>query len=70
MKSKQRNKAECPAKSFLLIPELEVAKSAVLGTLSCPDAQIGYRHAIDELVDWYCSDPRLAFNKTVVVRYL
>jgi hypothetical protein len=29
----------------------------------------GYRHAIDEFVDWYCSEPRLAFSKTVVVRY-
>ena len=29
----------------------------------------GYRHAIDEFVDWYCSEPRLAFNKTVVDRY-
>ncbi len=29
----------------------------------------GYRHAIDEFVDWYCSEPRLSFSKTVVVRY-
>src|SRR5437867_9345289 len=33
------------------------------------DAQRGYRHAIDEFVDWYCSEPRLSFSKTVVVRY-
>ncbi len=25
--------------------------------------QRGYRHAIDEFVDWYCSEPRLAFNR-------
>ena len=24
---------------------------------------------IDEFVDWYCSEPRLSFSKTVVVRY-
>jgi site-specific recombinase XerD len=53
----------------LRLPDLEVAKSAVLSSLSCPDAQRGYRHAIDEFVDWYCSEPRLAFNKMVVVRY-
>jgi hypothetical protein len=47
----------------------EVAKSAVVNSLSCPDAQRGYRHAIDEFVDWYCSEPRLSFSKTVVVRY-
>ena len=29
----------------------------------------GYRHAIDEFVDWYCSEPRLSFSKAVVVRY-
>lgn len=25
--------------------------------------------AIDDLIAWYCSEPRLAFNKTVVLRY-
>ena len=25
--------------------------------------------AIDEFVDWYCSEPRLAFNRIVVLRY-
>lgn len=25
--------------------------------------------AIGELIEWYCSEPRLAFNKTVVTRY-
>ena len=29
----------------------------------------GYGHAIDEFVDWYCSEPRLAFNRIVVLRY-
>jgi site-specific recombinase XerD len=57
------------AKAVLRLPDLEVAKSAVLNSLSCPDAQRGYRHAIDEFVEWYCSEPRLSFSKTVVVRY-
>ena len=56
-------------KTVLRLPDLEIAKSAVLNSLSCPDAQRGYRHAIDEFVDWYCSEPRLSFSKTVVVRY-
>jgi site-specific recombinase XerD len=56
-------------KTVLRLPDLEVAKSAVLNNLSCPDAQRGYRHAIDEFVEWYCSEPRLSFSKTVVVRY-
>ncbi len=28
-----------------------------------------YRFAIDDFIAWYCSEPRLAFNKTVVLRY-
>jgi hypothetical protein len=30
---------------------------------------VAIQHAIDEFVAWYCSEPRLAFNKTVVLRY-
>jgi site-specific recombinase XerD len=70
MKRKLRRKEKRRiGKSILRLPDLEVAKSAVLNSLSCPDAQRGYRHAIDEFVDWYCSEPRLSFSKTVVVRY-
>ena len=54
---------------ILRLPDLDHAKAAVLNSLTCPDAQRGYRHAIDEFIDWYCSEPRLAFNKTVVLRY-
>jgi site-specific recombinase XerD len=56
-------------KTILRLPDLDHAKATVLNSLTCPDAQRGYRHAIDEFVDWYCSEPRLAFNKTVVLRY-
>src|SRR5881628_2459364 len=56
-------------KSVLRLPDLEHAKAAVLNSLTSPDAQRGYRHAIDEFVDWYCSEPRLAFNRIVVLRY-
>ena len=33
------------------------------------DTQRGYWHAIEEFVEWYCSEPRLSFSKTVVLRY-
>ena len=56
-------------KSVLRLLDLEHAKSALLNSLTSPDAQRGYRHAIDEFVDWYCSEPRLAFNRKVVLRY-
>ena len=29
----------------------------------------GYKHALDEFIEWYCPEPRLSFNKTVVTRY-
>src|SRR3954471_11877738 len=44
-------------KSVLRLPDLEHAKSAVLNSLNSADAKRGYRHAIDEFVDWYCSEP-------------
>src|ERR1044072_1464033 len=57
-------------KAVLRLPDLDQAKSAVLNSLTSADAQRGYRHAIDEFVDWYCSEPRLSFNRAaVVLRY-
>ena len=41
----------------------------MLLSLRSPESQRGYRHAIDEFIGWYCSEPRLSFNKTVVTRY-
>src|ERR1700686_4167541 len=52
-------------KSILRLPDLEHAKAAVLNSLNSVDAKRGYRHAIDEFVDWYCSEPRFAFNRIV-----
>src|SRR3981081_349339 len=56
-------------KSVLRLPDLEHAKASVLNSLTHLGAQRGYRHAIDEFVDWYCSEPRLALNRIVVLRY-
>ena len=56
-------------KRILRLPDLDHSKTAVLNTLSSPDSQRAYRFAIDDFVAWYCSEPRLAFNKTVVLRY-
>jgi hypothetical protein len=62
-------KQRTTTKSVLRLPDLEHAKAAVLNSLTSLDAQRGYRHAIDEFVDWYCSEPRLALNRIVVLRY-
>src|SRR5215472_16149457 len=56
-------------KTVLRLPDLDQAKSAVLNSLTSADAQRGYRHAIDQFVTWYCSEPRLSFCRTVVLRY-
>jgi hypothetical protein len=50
-------------------PDLDHAKSSVLNTLGSPESQRAYRFAIDDFIAWYCSEPRIAFNKTVVLRY-
>jgi site-specific recombinase XerD len=67
-KQARQGNARVP-KAVLRLPDLDLAKSAVLTSLSSPDAQRGYRHAIEEFIDWYCSEPRLSFSKTVVLRY-
>src|SRR5438128_2975112 len=66
-KSKKRKPAWRRTK--LGLPDLDHAKAAVLASLHSPESQRSYRHAIDEFVGWYCSEPRLSFNKTVVTRY-
>ena len=66
-KSKSRKK-KAP-KRVLALPDLEHAKTAVLNSLTSVSGLRTYDHAIREFVVWYCSEPRLAFNRTVVLRY-
>jgi hypothetical protein len=56
-------------RSMLRLADLEQSKIAVLHSLGAASSQESYGHAIDEFIGWYCSDPRLAFNRTVVLRY-
>jgi hypothetical protein len=67
--AKKQSGKRCVPKTVLRLPDLDQAKSAVLNSLSSTDAQRGYRHAIDEFIEWYCSEPRLSFSKSVVLRY-
>ena len=66
--SKPRKKKRSP-KRVLALPDLEQSKASVLNSLSSESGRRTYDHAITEFVDWYCSEPRLAFNRTVVLRY-
>ena len=63
--SRKRKKA---LKRVLARPDLEHAKGAVLASLTSASGQRTYDHAIREFA-WYCSEPRFAFNRTVVLRY-
>src|SRR5947207_15150523 len=65
--SKSRKKRA--PKRVLALPDLEQAKPAVLNTLTSVSGQRTYDHATNDFVEWYCSEPRLAFNRTVVLRY-
>src|SRR5262245_38297090 len=56
-------------KRVLRLPDLDYAKRAVLNALGSPESTRAYEFAIDDFIAWYCSEPRLAFSKTVVLRY-
>src|SRR5215471_9872313 len=56
-------------KAILRLPDLEQSKTALLHSLGAASSQESYRHPIEEFIGWYCSEPRLAFNRTVVLRY-
>src|SRR6516164_8185125 len=64
---RSRKKKRSP-KRVLALPDLEQSKAVVLNTLTSKK-QRTYDCAITDFVDWYCSEPRLAFNRTVVLRY-
>jgi hypothetical protein len=67
--SKSKSRKKSPPKRVLALLDLEHAKTAVLNSLTSVSGQRTYDHAIREFVAWYCSEPRLAFNRTVVLRY-
>jgi site-specific recombinase XerD len=53
----------------LRLPDLDHCKLAVLNSLGSPASRRVYEYAIDQFIAWYCSEPRLAFNRIVVVSY-
>ena len=63
---------KCPPnyrRRVLRLPDLDHSKLAVLNSLTSPASRRVYEYAIDQFIAWYCSEPRLAFNRIVVVRY-
>ena len=68
-KSTTKPRRKKAPKRILALPDLEQSKAAVLNSLTSSSGQRTYDPAIQEFVTWYCSEPRLAFNRTVVLRY-
>jgi hypothetical protein len=56
-------------RTALRLPDLDHSKLAVLNSLTSLASRRVYEYAIDQFTAWYCSEPRLAFNRIVVVRY-
>ena len=56
-------------KIVLRLPDLDHAKASVLNSLSSPQSRRNYRFAMEQFIAWYCSEPRLALNRTVVLRF-
>ena len=68
MQKKRKSKRGSP-KSVLRLPDLDHSKASVLQSLGSPASKRTYGFAIDDFICWYCSEPRLAFGRTVVLRY-
>jgi site-specific recombinase XerD len=66
---RKRNRKAPRRKIVLRLPDLDQAKSAVLNSLSSPCSRRNYKFAMEQFITWYCSEPRLALNRAVVLRF-
>jgi hypothetical protein len=65
----KKTRKPVPRKIILRLPDLDHTKSSVLNSLSSPHSRRNYRFAMEQFISWYCSEPRLALNRTVVLRF-
>jgi hypothetical protein len=65
---KQRGAKRGSAKSVLRPPDLDHPKTSVLQSLGSVASKRTYSFAINDFITWYCSESRLAFGRTVVLR--
>jgi site-specific recombinase XerD len=66
---KKRGSKRGSAKNVLRLPDLDHSKTSVLQSLGSVASKRTYAFAINDFIAWYCSEPRLAFGRTVVLRY-
>jgi site-specific recombinase XerD len=65
----KRTRKHVVRRLVLRLPDLDHAKTSVLNSLSSPRSRRNYKFAMEQFIDWYCSEPRLALNRTVVLRF-
>jgi hypothetical protein len=65
----KRTQKHVVQKIVLRLPDLDHAKSSVLNSLSSPRSRRNYKFAMEQFIAWYCFEPRLALNRTVVLRF-
>ncbi len=63
------NASPTRSRRVLRLADLDHSKLAVLNSLTSLESRWVYEFAIEQFITWYCSEPRLAFNRIVVVRY-
>src|SRR5580658_2353628 len=68
MPKKPRAKLGSP-KNVLRLPDLDHSKASVLQSLGSIASKRTYAFDINDFITWYCSEPRLAFGRSVVLRY-
>jgi len=66
---KQSRRRKAGRAQTLTLPELDQSKVAVLNSFGSMQSRRSYRHAMEEFITWYCSEPRLALNRSVVLAY-
>jgi hypothetical protein len=70
MRKESKRQRKSPYHRIVLrLPDLDQAKSAVLNSLSSPSSRRNYKFAMEQFISWYCSEPRLALSRTVVLRF-
>ncbi len=69
MARKPNTKQKKTPKRVLGLPDLDHSKRTVLDSLGSADSARAYAFAMNDFISWYCSEPRLAFSKHVVLRY-
>ncbi|MCC6367067.1 MAG: PD40 domain-containing protein [Bryobacterales bacterium] len=62
-------KKKRPPKRVLALPDLDQSKNGSPEQSHVQERQRTCGRAITDFVDWCCSEPRLAFNRIVVLRY-